>query len=258
MMPNMVKQKLKNGQCATGCFIGFHSPSVVEILGHTGFDFVVIDNEHGPFSWGEVEEMIRAAELAGTVPIVRVAYDKSDIQKALDRGAMGLHVPMVNTKEEAEEVVQKAKYPPVGRRGTAYSCRSAQYGKGGGAAYLQQSNEEILIAVHIETPEAVDHIDEIMSVPGIDICYIGPTDLSVTMGYSAEGPEHPEVQQAMDRVMAAGRKHGVTVGIQVASAPAVTQKQQWGAPYIGIAITPVLYNALGEVVKAGNPLSRSK
>lgn len=257
-MSNRVKEKLRNGQSATGCFIGFHCPSVVEMLGHAGFDFVVIDNEHGPLSWGEVEEMIRAAELAGTVPIVRVAYDQSDIQKALDRGAMGLHIPMVNTKGEAEEVVQKAKFPPAGRRGTAYSCRSAKYGKGGGAVYLQQSNQEILIAVHIETPEAVDNIEQIMSVPGIDICYIGPTDLSVTMGYSAEGPDHPEVQKAMNRVLAAGQKHGVPVGIQVANAQAVTQKQQWGAPYIGIAITPVLYSAFGEVVKAGNVLSELK
>lgn len=253
MMQNQVKEKLNNGETATGCFIGFHAPSVVEMLGHAGFDFVVIDNEHGPFSWGEVEEMIRAAELAGTVPIVRVAYDPSDIQKALDRGAMGLHIPMVNTKEEAEAVVQKAKYPPIGRRGTAYSCRSAKYGKGGGAGYLQQSNEQILLAVHIETPEAVNNVEEIMSVPGIDICYLGPTDLSVTMGYGAEGPDHPEVQNAMNRVLAAGQKHGVTVGIQVASAPAVTQKQRWGAPYIGIAITPVLFSAFGDVVKAGRP-----
>ncbi|WP_165842238.1 HpcH/HpaI aldolase family protein [Paenibacillus xerothermodurans] len=257
-MQNAVKQKLKNGEYATGAFIGFHSPSLAEMLGHSGFDFVVIDNEHGPLSWGEVEEMIRAVELTGAVPIVRVAYDQSDIQKALDRGAMGLHVPMVNTKEDAEAVVQKAKFPPVGKRGTAYSVRSSKYGKGGGNAYLQQSNDAILIAVHIETPEAVDNIDEIMSVAGIDICYIGPTDLSVTMGYSVEGPDHPEVQAAMNRVMAAGQKHGVAVGIQVGGASAIPQKQQWGAPYIGVAVTPVLYAALDEVVKAGKQLNQVK
>lgn len=251
-MRNAVKQRLSGGGCATGGFIGFYSPSLVEMLGHAGLDFVVIDNEHGPFSWGEVEEMIRAAELTGMVPIVRVAYDESDIQKALDRGALGLHIPMVNTKEQAEEVVKKAKFPPSGRRGTAYSVRSSKYGKGGGSGYLEQSNEAILIAVHIETSEAVENIDEIMSVQGIDICYIGPTDLSVTMGYSAEGPEHPNVQNAMNRVMAAGRKHGVVVGIQVASASAIPQKQQWGAPYIGIAVTPVLYAAFDDIYRAGN------
>ncbi|MBP1155748.1 MULTISPECIES: hypothetical protein [unclassified Paenibacillus] len=84
------------------------------------------------------------------------------------------------------------------------------------------------------------------------------SNLSVTMGYSAEGPDHPEVQKTMNGVMAAGQKHGVTVGIQVASAPAVTQKQQWGAPYIGIAITPVVFSAFGEAVKAGNPSNQLK
>jgi 4-hydroxy-2-oxoheptanedioate aldolase len=252
MIKNIVKQKLRNGEKALGCFIGFHSPSIVEMLGHSGFDFVVIDNEHGPFSWSEVEEMIRAAELSNTVPIVRVAYDPSDIQKALDRGALGIHVPMINTKEQAEEVVQRAKFPPVGKRGTAYSCRSAQYGVGGGASYLAKANEEILVAIHIETPEAVENIEHIMSVPGIDVCYIGPTDLSVTMGYQAEGPSHPEVQRAMDRVLACGQKNGVMVGIHVGNAQGASSKFKWGAKYIGVGITPFLFDAFNAVVQSRN------
>ncbi|WP_186446207.1 HpcH/HpaI aldolase family protein [Paenibacillus cremeus] len=250
-MNNVVKTKLQQGGTAVGCFIGFHSPTLVEMLGDSGFDFVVIDNEHGPFSWSEVEEMVRAAELAGTVPIVRVAYDASDIQKALDRGAYGIHVPMVNTREQAQEVVQRAQFPPAGKRGTAYSVRSARYGTRGGADYLKASNEQILIAVHIETPQAVENIEEIMNVQGIDIFYIGPTDLSVTMGYAVEGPEHAEVQKAMETVLTCGRKLGRTVGIQVGSAAGVTAQLNWGAKYVGVGITPVLYSAFKEVSNAG-------
>lgn len=250
-MYNKVKKKLKDNGYVVGCFHGFNSASVVEMLGFSGFDFVVIDNEHGPLTWGEVEEMIRAAELAGTMPFVRVAYDAADIQKALDRGAYGIHVPMINSREQAIEVVQRAKFPPTGKRGTAYSCRSALYGVHSGAEYLQHANDEILIAVHIETPEAVENIEAIMSVEGIDVCYIGPTDLSVTMGYASEGPSHPEVQEAMNHVLESGRKHGVTVGTQVGNAPGVTKQMDWGAHYVGVGITPVLYSAFKEAANAG-------
>ncbi|WP_127580350.1 HpcH/HpaI aldolase family protein [Paenibacillus koleovorans] len=255
-MINSVKQKLRNGETATGCFIGFYAPSIVEMIGASGFDFVVIDNEHGPFSWSEVEEMIRAAQLSGTVPIVRVGYDASDIQKALDRGAYGLHVPMVNTKSDAVETVLQAKFPPAGKRGVAYSTRSALYGKLGGPDYLQQSNDQILVAVHIETIEAVDNIDEIMSVEGIDVCYIGPTDLSVTMGYAAEGPNHPEVRKAMDRVLESGRKHGVTVGIQAGNAETLVSQLNWGAGYVGVGITSFMQSAFNDIVNAGKTFSK--
>jgi 4-hydroxy-2-oxoheptanedioate aldolase len=249
-MNNIVKKKLRNGDTAIGSFIGFHSPSMIEMLGYAGFDFVVIDNEHGPFSWGEVEDMVRAAELTNIAPFVRVAYDPSDIQKALDRGAKGIHVPMVNTKEQAELVVERAKYPPLGKRGAAFSIRSAKFGKDGGPSYLTETNNEVFIAVHIETPEAVENIESLMSVQGIDVFYIGPTDLSVTMG--VEGPEHPDVQKAMNHVLETGRRLGVNVGIQVGGAKAVDQKLQWGAKYIGVGITPILYSAFDEVVKAGS------
>lgn len=245
-MINALKQKLRDGRPVVGCFVGFHSPAIVEMLGYSGFDFVVIDNEHGPFSWGEVEDMIRAAEGAGVVPIVRVAYDPSDIQKALDRGAYGIHVPMVNTKQRAEEVVQRAKYPPEGKRGAAFSCRSAKFGKVGGTDYLETANRETLVAVHIETLEAANNIEEIMDVEGIDVYYLGPTDMSVTMGYGSE-PNHPDVQAAMNRVLASGRKRGAVIGTQVGSAEGVRSRWNWGAQYIGVGITPVLMSAFKEV-----------
>ncbi len=250
-MQNLIKTKLKSGKTVTGCFIGFYSNEMVEMLGHSGFDFVVIDNEHGAFSWREVENLIRSAELAGISPIVRVAYGPSDIQKALDRGAVGLHVPMVNNKEEAEAAVRRAKFPPLGQRGTAYSVRSSKYGKGGGHEYIKKCNEHVFIAVHIETPQAVDNIEEIASVPGIDLCFVGPTDLSVTMGYAKEGPGHPEVQKAMNYVMEKCNELGVPVGTLTGNAPGVTEREEWGARYIGVGITSVLSAAFDNIVNNG-------
>jgi 4-hydroxy-2-oxoheptanedioate aldolase len=246
---NLVKQKLRDGEIVKGCFLGFHSASLVEILGLSGFDFVVIDNEHGSFSWGEIEDMVRAAEIVNLTPIVRVAYGPSDIQKALDRGAMGIHVPMVSSKEDAENVVKKAKFPPLGERGTAYSVRSAKYGKNIGQAYLQESNEEILVAIHIETPQAVENIEEILSVRGIDVCFIGPTDLSVTMGYGKEGASHPQVQKAINDVLEKALSMGMPVGTLTGNAAGVKDRVQWGARYIAVGITPVLFSAFESIVK---------
>jgi 4-hydroxy-2-oxoheptanedioate aldolase len=129
MMINKVKQRLKNGERTLGIFLNFFSPALVEMIGYAGFDFVVIDNEHGGFSESEIEHLIRAAECVDILPIVRISYDPSCIQKTLDRGARGIQIPMVNTKEQAEEIVRKAKYHPFGERGTTYSIRTANYGR---------------------------------------------------------------------------------------------------------------------------------
>ncbi|MBO1909821.1 2,4-dihydroxyhept-2-ene-1,7-dioic acid aldolase, partial [Microvirga sp. 3-52] len=108
-MCNTIKEKIQNGQKVTGIFIGIYSPAIVEMCGYAGFDFIVIDDEHGAFSYSELENMIRTAELVNLAPVVRVSYDDASIQKALDRGAVGIQVPMVSTKEEAIQVVNKAK-----------------------------------------------------------------------------------------------------------------------------------------------------
>ncbi|MCS0542884.1 aldolase/citrate lyase family protein, partial [Aeromonas veronii] len=135
-MNNNVKSLLRSGDRALGMFLNMYSPALLEMIAYAEFDFVIIDNEHGSFSDSELENLIRAAECADIVPIVRLSYDPSSIQKALDRGARGIQVPMVNTKEQAEEIVKKAKYPPLGNRGTTYSIRPAKYGRLSGEEFL--------------------------------------------------------------------------------------------------------------------------
>lgn len=212
MLENAFKEKVKRGEFALGSFVNFYAPALVEIIGYSGLDFIVIDDEHGAFSYPQIEELIRSAEVAGITPFVRVSYDNSAIQKALDRGAKGVQVPMVNNKADAEAVVKKAKYPPMGSRGTAYSHRAARFGSYSGNAYLEAADQNTFIIVHIETPEAVANFTDIVSVPGIDAVFVGPTDLSVSMGYKVEGPSHPAVQSVIQDLFRKGRETGTIMG----------------------------------------------
>lgn len=247
-MSNPIKETIKAGKVPIGCFIGMYSPALVETTGYAGFDYILIDNEHGAFSWGEVEEMIRACEISGAVPFVRVpSSNRIDILKALDRGAKGIHVPQVNSPEEAERVVMAAKYPPQGNRGTAYSIRAAKYGFAGGEEYLNKANDEIFIAVHVETPTAVEKVEGIMR-SGIDVAYIGPTDLAVSAGKADKGYLCKEIQQLMDKVMDAGRHLGVKVGIQVANLKEFEERKRWGASYMGIGIHSIINPAMKSFV----------
>lgn len=249
-MKNAVKEKLLTGKPVLGCFVSFYAPAVIEMLGYARFDFVVIDNEHGWFNPSEMENMIRAAEVADIVPIVRVDYDKSSIQKVLDRGALGIQVPMVNNKEDAERVVRRAKFPPLGQRGTSYSTRAARFGKDGGKAYLDSADNNILIVVHIETPEAVNNFEEIMSVPGIDVAFIGPLDLSINMGYKEEGPKHPDVQKVIKELYEKANKLGVRIGTLAGNSAAIPQVVNNGANYVLTVINSFLNDAFKETVYA--------
>ncbi|MCZ2257357.1 HpcH/HpaI aldolase family protein [Sporosarcina sp. G11-34] len=244
-----LKSKLLNGEKVVGVIIGDYSPSMVEVIGHVGFDFVFIDDEHGAFSYSELENMVRAADAVNLTPIVRASYDASSIQKVLDRGAKGIHVPMVNTKEDAERVVQSAKFPPSGKRGAAYYIRAAQYGKLSGTDYLEHANNETLVIVHIETPQAVENFEEIMSVPGIDMAFIGATDLAVSMGYP-DGPDHPEVQKVIQGLFEKGREQGVLLGAVAGSSKEVKRELERGANYVLVVGTSIISKALTEVLDA--------
>lgn len=245
-MGNLVKEKIKSGQKVLGTFVNFYSPSLVEMIGYSGYEFVILDNEHGAFSAMELENMIRAAEIVQLVPIVRVSYDLSSIQKALDRGAKGVQVPMINNEEEAKSVVNSAKYPPLGYRGAAYSIRPAHFGLKKGQTYLQKANEDVLIIVHIETSEAVENYDEILSVPGIDMAFIGPEDLSVSLGY-LEGPDNSHVQDIISNLFKKGQEKGMAMGTVAGNTNGVITGFQRGACYVGLVANTIISSALREV-----------
>ncbi|MBV9328851.1 MAG: 2-dehydro-3-deoxyglucarate aldolase [Chloroflexi bacterium] len=206
---NPLKDKLTAGQATTIIAPYATSAGLVEMLGHFGFDGVFLDCEHGPASWDEVENMIRAAEVAGYSSVVRVqANEAATITRALDRGAGGIQVPHINTAAEAAAVVEHAKYAPLGHRG--WSGWRGAYGLNG-AEYARLANASTLVAVMLEETEALDNLDEILRVDNVDVFFVAPGDLAQSMGLQGQA-NHPTVQHAIDdalrRIKSAGRVSG--------------------------------------------------
>ena len=215
MRTNTLKQKLRDGTAVFGVMITFPSPPVVEMLGYMGFDWVLIDNEHGSITVESSEDMIRAAELTGIAPIVRPVANRPEvIAPFLDRGAWGVQVPHVNTREEAEAAVAACKYFPEGQRGSFSRGRPAEYGIGGTTTqeYFAKANANTLVCLMLEEVEAIDNIGEIVTVKGVDVLFIGSGDLSQSMGYPGQ-QAHPEVLAVMEKGVKRIRDAGVVAGV---------------------------------------------
>lgn len=200
MRENTLKKRLYAGKAAFGVMCTFPSPPVVEMLGHLGFDWVLLDNEHGSITVDTAEACIMAAELSNMAPIVRpVGIRPEVIAPFLDRGAWGVQVPHVNTAEEARAVVDAVKYGPQGHRGIFSGGRPARYGFSGTTAeYAEAANSQTLVCIMIEEVVAIENLPELVKVPGIDVFFIGSGDLSQSMGYTGQ-QGHPEVQKLMER-----------------------------------------------------------
>jgi 4-hydroxy-2-oxoheptanedioate aldolase len=209
MRHNLAKEKLAAGKPISVVAPGYTSAGLVELLGRMGFDAVFLDCEHGPAGWEEVENMVRAAELTNVTPIIRVqSNDPSTIARALDRGAGGVQVPHINTRQQAEAAVRAAKFAPLGHRG--YAGGRSVFGAQGN--FTVHANAETMLVAMLEETEALKNLDDILQVDHIDALFIAPGDLSQSMGYPGQ-PDHPDVQGAIQdavrRVRAAGRAPGV-------------------------------------------------
>ena len=252
MRTNKAKQKLVEGGTIYGVFCNLHSPMIVELVGHMGFDFALIDAEHGPAGVESCEHMVRAAESADVSIFIRVAMNvRQNILRYLDIGSQGVQLPMVNTKEEAEAVVQAVKYPPQGRRGLA-AMRAADYGlKMPLKDYTLMANRETLTVIQIETVEAMNNIGEILTVDGIDVFFIGPTDLSTSMGYTAQA-DRPEVQSAIDSLVGRIRAAGKAAGTVAYNEQALNKAKERGFQYIVHGLIPTRISGTGQkVIKQG-------
>jgi 4-hydroxy-2-oxoheptanedioate aldolase len=211
---NKLKKILKEGKIAVGTAIYSNSPAIVEVAGYSGLDFIRIDNEHSWRRDESMEHMLRAANIAGITPILRV--DKGDpylIRKALEIGAEGIVIPDIDTKAEVEKVVSAAKFPPMGIRGKGRNCFSARWGAFPDAEWVNYSDNEILIGVMIETKEAVIHLEEIMSTDGLDFVLFGPSDYSMSIGLRGTQKNHPEVQSAIKKTIEVAQKYNKPVAI---------------------------------------------
>lgn len=222
-MRNELKRKLKAGGQAIGVWMTLESPIVPELLSTMGFDYFVFDTEHSPLDILQCQTLMQAMRPMGTTPLVRVWWnDLVPIKRALDIGAYGVVIPWVNNKQQAETAVKACWYAPKGLRGCG--LRRAALAD---PDYLKTANDEILIIAQIETKEAVENIEDIVSVEGIDVTYIGPTDLSASYGHLGNQP-HPEVQEAIDKVYDATKAAGVAAGVHLGAGKTIMDRVRKG------------------------------
>lgn len=203
MKTNRMKAKLAAGEPVFGVSVMIPSPQMVEMIGAYGFDWVLLDCEHGTLTLESVELMAMAAEACGVTAIARpVSKSPEHILQVLDRGVMGVQVPHVNNLAHARAVVGAVKYHPAGRRGLAAGTRAAAYDAHGTLAeHVRAANDATLIAIQLEEKEAIDNLDQLLTVEGVDVFFIGPSDLSQAMGYPGN-PKAKPVAAAIDKSLA--------------------------------------------------------
>ncbi len=198
---NPLKKMLKDGRKTAGGWLQIASPFTAEIMSRAGFDWLMIDLEHGPGDILTLVSQLQAMSGSGVVPLVRAPWnDFVVIKRILDAGASGVLIPYVNTRAEAQAAVQACRYPPAGIRGVAASPRAAGFGQKS-MDYLTHANDEILVLTAVETPMAVENLDDILRVDGLDGIFIGPMDLATSMGYLGD-PSVPEVKAMIGTVEA--------------------------------------------------------
>ena len=211
MLARKIKEQMRRGEPSIGSWMSMAHPSIAEILALAGYDWIVIETEHTAIDVSEVLRLIIAIEQRGSVPLVRLAWnDPIQAKAVLDSGAAGVLVPMVNTKADAEQAVSMTKYPPLGSRGVGLA-RAQGYGNNFDA-YVTNANADTLLLVQIEHREAVENIEQILSVTGIDGVFIGPYDLSLSLGIPGR-LNHPDILAAKQKVLTATLAHGLIAGM---------------------------------------------
>jgi 2-keto-3-deoxy-L-rhamnonate aldolase RhmA len=218
MRENPVKRALARGELAVGtAFFEFCTPGAPRVAAASGAEFAFFDTEHTGWSGDIVRVLVGAAHTAGLVPLVRPAGTVYHLlSQPLDLGAMGLILPMVESGEQAERIVQFAKYPPEGRRGAAFGIAHDDYLGGDVHEKMASANRESMIAAQIETASGLENVDAIAAVPGIDVLWVGQFDLTSSLGIAGEF-DHPRYLSALDRVAEAALRHGKAAGFMVTS-----------------------------------------
>lgn len=232
MKVNTVKQKLAAGQPAVGTWLSLCSPLAAEYMAHMPWDWLVVDTEHSPIGFESTLHCFQAICTTDVIPMARVAWNDAQlIKRLLDAGAMGLVVPMVNSAEEAQRAVAAMKYPPDGIRSLG-GGRAIVYGDD----YMLKANDQIACVVQIEHIEAVRHAEEILSVKGVDACFIGPNDLAGSMGLKPDMTvSNPEHEAAVQQVLRAAKSVGTPAGIHTPNAEHAARRIDQGFQFVAIA-----------------------
>ena len=238
MRTNHVKAKLRRGEPSFGVWLNASTPQQARLLARLGFDWALVDMEHGAYNPTLMADIVASIADAGTAcaPLVRVPHNGVEWFKwALDAGAWGVVVPMVNTAEEAQQAVSWAKYPPVGTRSIGGTFARLAFGTTDAADYARIANDEILVILQIESIQALHNLDAILGVTGVDVAFVGPNDLHAALGLPAsnEGDE-PEFVKALDQIKAGARQHNVALGIFTSGGDAAAQRVREGFQMLSV------------------------
>ena len=258
------KKQLREGKPKMGLFLNSHSPTVAEQLAHSGYDWLLVDTQHGPMGFLELSAMLAAIANGGAKSMVRVAgyHDRGGIQQALDMGADGVLVPYINTAEEARQAVSCARYPTAGTRSVYFPQRSMN--RAGLLGYAGAANENTILALQVETASCIENIDAIAAVPGVDLLFLGQNDLCMSMGLyeKYKFPDmytSPELGAATEKLKAAARKNNVILGLFLFGTSRVGEFLEKGFPFISIGndLHHILTQA-GAYVKDMEEVSKQK
>lgn len=229
------RNKLAHDDCVYGVFMKTGDPMFVEAASLGGFDYVILDTEHGPVSIENQQNNIRAAEARGAVPIIRLKDSgENTIGKALDIGAYGIQVPQINSAEDAEKIVKFAKFYPYGMRGVCRFVRAADYSAMDRYEYFE-SSKSILIILQLEGVKAIENLDEILEVEGVDILFIGPYDLSQSLGIPGQ-VNNPLVVDEMKKIVEKARKKNKVIGTFVDTPEDLVMWRDLGVKYLSYSV----------------------
>ena len=229
------KKRLRGGEPVYGPFMKTGDPAFVECAGHAGFDFVILDMEHGPAGFFDLQNLIRGAEAAGILPIVRTAdCSETAIGKALDLGAAGVQIPQVRSAKQAREVIDAARFFPKGERGVCRFVRAAGYSSVPRDEYFEKANRTLVI-LQVEGKEVLNSLDGILDVEGLDILFIGPYDLSQSLGVPGQ-VSHPVVVDAIRSIVERARRAGVVTGVFCDTPEAASLWRQAGVQYLSYSV----------------------
>jgi len=251
MKTNHVRAKLKRGESSVGTWLILPDPMCAQLMSRVGFDWLTVELEHSPTSFETASQMFGHIAAGGAAPLCRVPWNTGEnIKRVLDTGAWGVIVPMVNSRVEAEAAVAAARYQPLGTRSIGGQLHAANF-HADPAIYYARANEEILVVLMAEHVQAIEHADEIMSVPGIDVMFIGPNDLHNSMGRApAFDSDDRQFNDAVDHVLQTAKKHGIAAGIHVIDAAAAQRRLAQGFQFIAITSEAgMMLTKAGEVAK---------
>jgi len=238
MRANHVKRRLAAGEPSIGTWLALPSPEGAEYVSRLDLDWLVVDTEHNAIDINALSRMFTAMAASHTAPMVRIPWNSAEnFKRVLDAGAWGVVVPMVNSRAEAEQAASAMLYPPAGTRSVGGGRHGISF-DAGAEQYFHHANQELLLVLQIEHVQGVEHVDEILSVPGVDACFIGPNDLAASMGIGLGVPlegDHPRLVEAIAEVERSCRKHGVAPGIHCSNAAGVRLRLAQGFQFCAMA-----------------------